>query len=60
MNRAIVDSRLYLSLTLALGIGTALNQRIPFPEDNAAIQLILAGRPIVFMAIKYAYHHTLA
>jgi hypothetical protein len=55
MIRAIVDSRLYLTLILTLGIGSVLNQRIPFPEDDAILQLILAEKPVVFLAIKYAY-----
>lgn len=55
MIRAIVDSRLYFSLILTLGIGVALNQRILFPEDNAVLQLILTEKPIVFLAIKYTY-----
>jgi hypothetical protein len=59
MIRAIVDSRLYLTLILTLiltlGIGVELNQRIPFPEDNAVLQLILAEKPVVFLAIKYTY-----
>ncbi len=55
MIRAIVDGRLYLSLILTLGIGIALNQRIPFAEDNAVLQLILTEKPVVFLAIKYAY-----
>jgi hypothetical protein len=55
MIRTIVGSRLYLTLILTLGIGVTLNQRIPFPEDNAVLQLILAEKPIVFLAIKYAY-----
>jgi hypothetical protein len=50
MLRAVVDSRLHLSLILTLGIGITLNQRIPFPEDNAVLQLILAEKPVVFLA----------
>jgi hypothetical protein len=55
MIRAIVDSRLYLSVIFTLGIGITLNQRVPFPSDNAVLQLILAEKPMIFFAIKYAY-----
>lgn len=55
MIRTIVDSRLQLSLILTLGIGITLNQRFPFPEDDAVLQLILAEKPAVFVATKCAY-----
>ncbi len=55
MMRTIVDSRLYLSLILTLGIGITLNRSIPFPDDNAVLELILAEKPVVFFAIQYAY-----
>jgi hypothetical protein len=55
MIRDIVDSRLYLSLILTLCIGMALNRRIVFREDDAILQLILAEKPIVFLASSYTY-----
>jgi hypothetical protein len=55
MIRAIVDSRPHLSLVFSIGIGIILNQRIPFPSDNAVLQLILAEKPVIFFGIKYAY-----
>jgi hypothetical protein len=55
MIRPIVDSRQYLSLILAVGIGTLLSRRFPFPDDNAILQLIGAEKPMIFIAIKYAY-----
>jgi hypothetical protein len=55
MIRHIVDSRQYLSLILTIGIGTLLSQRFPFPDDNAILQLVGAEKPMIFIAIKYAY-----
>ncbi len=55
MIRTIVDSRLYLSLILSSGTGAILNRRIPFPSDNPILQLILAEKPTIFLAIKWAY-----
>jgi hypothetical protein len=55
MLRTIVDSRLHLTLIFSLGIGITLNQRVPFPSGNAVLQLILAEKPMIFFAIKYAY-----
>src|SRR6266567_3867172 len=31
------------------------SQRFPFPEDNAVLQLVGAEKPVIFIAIKYAY-----
>lgn len=55
MIRHIVDSRPYLSLILTVGIGAALGRHFPFPEDNALLQLIAAEKPMIFIAMKYAY-----
>jgi hypothetical protein len=55
MIRAIVDCRVYLSLILTIGVGITLQQRFPFPEDNAVLQLVAAEKPGVFLAIKYTY-----
>ena len=55
MIRHIVDSRRYLSLILTVGIGTLISQRFPFPEDNSMLQLVAAEKPVIFIAIKYAY-----
>jgi hypothetical protein len=55
MIRHIVDNRHYLRLILTVGIGTLLSQRFPFPDDNAVLQLVQAEKPMIFIAIKYAY-----
>src|SRR5882672_7628383 len=55
MIRYIVGSRSCLTLILTVGIGTLLSQRFPFPEDNAVLQLVAAEKPVIFIAIKYAY-----
>lgn len=55
MIRAIVDSRLHLSLILSLGTGITLNRRFPFPSGNTILQFILAEKPMIFLAIKYSY-----
>jgi len=55
MIRAIVDSRLYLSLIVTLGAGITLNWRFPFPSGNDILQLILAEKPRIFFAIQWAY-----
>ena len=55
MIRTLVDSRLPLSLMLSTSAGIILNRRIPFPSDDAMLQLILIEKPIIFLAIKYAY-----
>jgi hypothetical protein len=55
MIRHIIDSRLYLTLILTVGIGTVLIQHFPFPDDNAVLQLVAAEKPVIFVGIKYAY-----
>src|ERR1700675_2202718 len=55
MIRHIVDSRPYLSIILTVGIGTLLIQHVPFPDDNAVLQLVAAEKPVIFIDIKYAY-----
>ena len=54
MIRHIIDSRLYLTLILTVGIGTVLIQHFPFPDDNAVLQLVAAEKPVIFLGIKGA------
>jgi hypothetical protein len=39
----------------SLAIGTVLSRRLPFPDENAVLQLILMEKPMIFIAIKYTY-----
>src|ERR1700692_313303 len=55
MIRHIIDSRLYLTLILTVGIGTLLVQHFPFSDDNAVLELVAAEKPMIFIGIKYAY-----
>lgn len=55
MLRAIIQSRLVLSLALSCGTGIILLRRMPFPDDHPLLELVLLNKPHIFWAIRYGY-----
>ena len=55
MIAAMVETRLLLSIMLSSFTGLLLLRRLPFPEENAVLQLILLHKPLIFTAVKYLY-----
>jgi TraM recognition site of TraD and TraG len=53
--RRLVENRNVTSAALALGAGIITLQRLPFPDENALLQLVLAEKPYLFYGIKYTY-----
>jgi hypothetical protein len=53
--RTWVESRQFLSVFLSALVGTALFYRMPFPDENNLLQLVLLAKPYLFLAIKWAY-----
>jgi hypothetical protein len=53
--RALVESRNFLSLLLSTLLGLVFFYRMPFPDQNNLLQLILLERPYLFYGIKWAY-----
>jgi len=53
--RALVVNRPVTSAALSLGAGAAAIYRLPFPEQNGLLQLVLLQKPALFYGIKYAY-----
>jgi hypothetical protein len=49
------SSRNVLSATLALIVGLTAFLRIPFPEENGILQLVLLEKPMIFQALKFTY-----
>ena len=53
--RRLVEDRSVTSAALALGAGIIGLHRLPFPDENALLQLVLLKKPYLFYGIKYAY-----
>ncbi len=53
--RAVLESRNFLSLTLSALVGMVLFDRMPFPDQNNLLALLLLQKPCLFHAIKWAY-----
>ena len=53
--RAVVENRNFLSLLLSALLGLVLFYRMPFPEANNLLQLVLLERPYLFYGMKWAY-----
>jgi hypothetical protein len=53
--RSAAQSHGLFSFALATSIGLALSVKMPFPEENNLLQLILLQRPFLFYGIKWAY-----
>src|SRR5438128_1429721 len=49
------QSRDFLSGLVSAGCGLALFFRLPFPEENDLLQLVLLQNPYLFYGIKWAY-----
>ena len=52
---AVLQSRNFLSGLVSAGCGLALFFRMPFPEENDLLQLVLLQNPYLFYGIKWAY-----
>jgi len=44
-----------ICVVLAVAFGSVGVLRLPFPDDNALLQLVLLQRPAIFYVLKYAY-----
>src|SRR5712691_3683797 len=53
--RTLVVNRPVTSAALSLGTGVTAIYRLPFPEQNGLLQLVLLQKPALFYGIKYAY-----
>ena len=53
--RRLVENRNVTSAALGLGAGIISLRRLPFPEENALLQLVLLENSYLFYGIKYAY-----
>src|SRR6516164_10135177 len=53
--RTIVLNRSVTSAALSLAAGVATLRRLPFPDQNALLQLVLFQKPWLFYGIKYGY-----
>ena len=53
--RRLVENRSVTSAALGLGAGVMSVHRLPFPDENALLQLVLFQKPYLFYGIKYAY-----
>src|SRR5579863_7071575 len=53
--KRLMEHRLALSATLSLGVGLVGLTRLPFPEENSLLQMILLQQPSIFYGLKYAY-----
>src|ERR1051326_7709326 len=53
--RSLVAARDLFSLPVSMICGLAVWQRVPFPDENNLLQLILLTRPYLFYVVKSAY-----
>ncbi len=53
--RTLIQNRSVTSAALSLAAGVIAMERMPFPDQNALLQLVLLEKPYLFYAIKYAY-----
>ena len=44
-----------LTVAFSTAVGLTAFYRLPFPEENGLLQLVLLQKPYLFHAIKYAY-----
>lgn len=56
MRAAFLEQRVFTSVVLALGIGTALTILAPFPSDNVFLQYVAAQRPMAYVLLLWTYH----
>src|SRR3989442_5316704 len=52
---AVLQSRDFLSGLVSAGCGLALFFRMPFPEENDLLKLVLLQKPYLFYGIKWTY-----
>jgi hypothetical protein len=53
--RPLVENRNWINAALSAATGLALFRRLPFPDGNNLLQMVLLVKPSIFHAIKYAY-----
>ena len=51
----MMESKTFLSFLLSAAVGFVLYFRLPFPSDNALLELIGLYRPDIYLGIEYAY-----
>jgi len=53
--RAVVENRNLINVALSAVAGLLLFYQLPFPEENALLQLVLVERPYLFHGMKWTY-----
>src|SRR5665213_1779227 len=53
--RTLAINRIVVAAALSTLAGSVAISRIPFPEENALLRLVLLEKPYLFYGIKYAY-----